>query len=276
MQWHNEVLLGGALLLALAIALGGLSSRLGLPFLPVFLLVGMLGGEDGPGGIDFDDVPLSFLVANLALAVILLDGGLRTRLATFRVGLRPALALACVGVAVTALATGLFASWMLAIDWRLGLLLGAIVASTDAAAVFSLLKASGLRLSDRIGATLEIESGVNDPMAIFLTLVMIGVVQSGGSSASGRRPASPRAGRWPRRRGGGRPATGWPRSCSRRPASPSSRSPTCSAAAASSRSTCSGWSSRTARRPATARCCARWTGSPGSRSRACSCCWGCW
>jgi cell volume regulation protein A len=179
MQWHNEVLLGGALLLALAIALGGLSSRLGLPFLPVFLLVGMLGGEDGPGGIDFDDVPLSFLVANLALAVILLDGGLRTRLATFRVGLRPALALACVGVAVTALATGLFASWMLAIDWRLGLLLGAIVASTDAAAVFSLLKASGLRLSDRIGATLEIESGVNDPMAIFLTLVMIGVVQSG-------------------------------------------------------------------------------------------------
>jgi cell volume regulation protein A len=178
MQWHNEVLLAGALLLGAAITLGGLSSRLGVPFLLVFLLAGMAAGEDGPGGIAFDDVPLSFLVGNLALAVILLDGGLRTRLQTFRVGLRPALLLASVGVAITAAATGAFAAWMLDIDWRLGLLLGAIVASTDAAAVFSLLKSSGLRLNDRIGATLEIESGVNDPMAIFLTMMLIAVVQT--------------------------------------------------------------------------------------------------
>lgn len=178
MQWHNETLLIGALLLTMAVALGGLSSRMGVPFLLVFLVVGMAGGEDGPGGIDFDDFSLSFLIGNLALAVILLDGGLRTRLLTFRVGLRPALVLASAGVAVTAGATGLFAAWALDIDWRTGLLLGAIVASTDAAAVFSLLKSSGLRLNDRVGATLEIESGVNDPMAIFLTLTLIAVVQT--------------------------------------------------------------------------------------------------
>jgi cell volume regulation protein A len=178
MQWHNETLLAGALLLTMAVALGGLSSRMGVPFLLVFLVVGMAAGEDGPGGIDFDDFSLSFLIGNLALAVILLDGGLRTRLQTFRVGLRPALVLASAGVAVTAGATGLFATWVLGIDWRTGLLLGAIVASTDAAAVFSLLKSSGLRLNDRVGATLEIESGVNDPMAIFLTLTLIAVVQT--------------------------------------------------------------------------------------------------
>jgi len=185
MQWQNEILLGGALLLALAVALGGLSSRMGLPFLLVFLLVGMLAGEDGPGGIDFDDFSLSFLVGNLSLAVILLDGGLRTRMQTFRVGLRPALVLASAGVLITAATTGLFAAWVLGIDWRLGLLLGAIVGSTDAAAVFSLLKASGLRLNDRIAATLEIESGVNDPMAIFLTLALIGVVQVGAWPGGG-------------------------------------------------------------------------------------------
>jgi len=184
MQWHNEILLAGALLLGVAITLGGLSSRLGVPFLLVFLLAGMAAGEDGFGGIDFDDVPLGFLVGNLALAVILLDGGLRTRLETFRVGLRPALLLASVGVAITAAATGAFAAWILDIDWRLGLLLGAIVASTDAAAVFSLLKVSGLRLNDRIGATLEIESGVNDPMAIFLTMMLITVVQTGMAPAA--------------------------------------------------------------------------------------------
>ena len=74
MQWHNETLLAGALLLTMAVALGGLSSRMGVPFLLVFLVVGMAAGEDGPGGIDFDDFSLSFLIGNLALAVILLDG----------------------------------------------------------------------------------------------------------------------------------------------------------------------------------------------------------
>ena len=178
MDGLNQVLLVGALLLAGGVAAGGLSTRFGLPSLLVFLVVGMLAGEDGPGGIVFDNYPLSFAVGNLALAVILFDGGFRTSLSTFRIGLRPAVVLATVGVAITAGAVGAFGAWALGIDWRLGLLLGAVVSSTDAAAVFSLLGSRGLQLNQRVGATLEIESGANDPMAVFLTLTMIGVVQA--------------------------------------------------------------------------------------------------
>lgn len=178
MDGLNQVLLVGALLLAGGVAAGGLSTRFGLPSLLVFLVVGMLAGENGPGGIVFDNYALSFAVGNLALAVILFDGGFRTSLSTFRIGLRPAVVLATVGVALTAGAVGVFAAWALGIDWRLGLLLGAIVSSTDAAAVFSLLGSRGLQLNQRVGATLEIESGANDPMAVFLTLTMIGVLQA--------------------------------------------------------------------------------------------------
>ena len=176
MEALNQVLLAGALILLVALLLGAASSRIGLPFLLVFLVVGMLAGEDGPGGIAFDDYRLSFLVGNLALAVILLDGGLRTRFATFRVGLRPALVLATIGVALTAALVGACTAWVFGLDWRLAALLGAIVGSTDAAAVFALLRSAGVRLGDRIAATLEIESGANDPMAVFLTVGMIGVV----------------------------------------------------------------------------------------------------
>jgi cell volume regulation protein A len=172
----NHVLLVGALILLVALLLGAASSRVGLPFLLVFLVVGMLAGEDGPGGIAFDDYGLSFLVGNLALAVILLDGGLRTRFAIFRVGLRPALVLATAGVVLTAALVAACAAWLFDLEWRLAALLGAIVGSTDAAAVFALLKTAGVRLGDRIAATLEIESGANDPMAVFLTVGLIGLV----------------------------------------------------------------------------------------------------
>lgn len=168
-------LLGAAALIFISVLAGLLSARVGFSFLLVFLLVGVLAGEDGPGGFVFNDFKLSFWVGNVALAVILLDGGLRTDIHTFRTGLRPAALLATVGVVVCAGITGVAAWWLLDLSWPMALLLGAIVGSTDAAAVFSLLKSSGVQLNERVAATLEIESGMNDPMAVYLTLLFIGI-----------------------------------------------------------------------------------------------------
>src|SRR5690554_6856195 len=173
----------GALMLVFSIVLSPLSSRVGMPVLLVFLVVGMLMGEDGPGGIEFDNVELAFLIANLALGVILLDGGMRTRVDTFRVGLKPAIMLATVGVALTAGGAAIVAWWVFDLHWLIALLIGAIISSTDAAAVFSLLQGRGLHLNERVSATLEIESGSNDPMAIFLTLMMVTLIANDGDHA---------------------------------------------------------------------------------------------
>ena len=178
-------LLVAAALVFVSVLAGVVSTRVGFSFLLAFLLAGILAGQDGPGGLVFNDFRLSFWVGNIALAVILLDGGLRTDFDTFRTGLKPSLLLATLGVVLSAGITGAAARWLLDLSWPMALLVGAIVGSTDAAAVFALLKSSGVRLNERVAATLEIESGMNDPMAVYLTLALIGVVLAASTAGSG-------------------------------------------------------------------------------------------
>ena len=166
------ILLGSLLVLA-GILSSLIALRFGAPLLLVFLLVGMLAGEAGPFGLQFDDVGVAYTVGSVALGLILFDGGLRTRFQTFRNVIGPAGTLATAGVIVTAALTAPVAMLTLGLNWTEALLMGAVVASTDAAAVFFLLHAKGLRLRPRVSATLEVESGLNDPLAIFLTIVLV-------------------------------------------------------------------------------------------------------
>jgi cell volume regulation protein A len=172
----------GAVLVMAGILSSLLALRFGAPLLLVFLGIGILAGDSGPGHIVFDDVRNTYLVGSVALALILFDGGLRTRFQNISAVLAPSLVLATVGVLLTALITAPVARYALDLNWTEALLVGAVVASTDAAAVFLLVHAQGLRLRPRVGATLEAESGSNDPFAIFLTLMLVEFISVGHSS----------------------------------------------------------------------------------------------
>src|SRR6516225_6330552 len=212
----------GALLVLAGIMSSLVAMRFGAPLLLVFLIVGMLAGEEGLGGVKFDDVRTTYVVGSIALALILFDGGLRTRFATFRSVLGPAITLATAGVLLTAALTAPVAKYLLAMSWTEALLVGAVVASTDAAAVFFLLHARGLRLRPRVGATLEVESGSNDPFAVLLTLLLVGFLTVGAPSSScstgwgWRRGCTPPS--WPRARSS---SSASPRRCMPRAFSPS-------------------------------------------------------
>ncbi|GEP08013.1 potassium/proton antiporter [Methylobacterium oxalidis] len=160
---------------------GVLAARLGAPVLIAFLAAGMLAGRQGPGGFAFADYRTAYLIGSLALAVILFDGGLRTKTAAVRRGLWPGLTLATIGVLLTAAVVGATARLALGLPWPSALLVGATISSTDAAAVFFLLRAHGLRVGHRVEATLEVESAANDPLAVFLTLTLVEFVAHPGT-----------------------------------------------------------------------------------------------
>jgi cell volume regulation protein A len=173
MDLVNKFIFIGALLIFLSVLAGKVSSRLGAPLLLVFLLLGMLAGEDGILGIRFTDYRSTFAVGSVALAIILFEGGLRTPRDVVRLVLWPAVSLATVGVLLSALAIAAAAHLVMGLSPLEGMLMGAVLASTDAAAVFMLLHGRGSSVNARVTGTLELESGMNDPMAVFLTLVCV-------------------------------------------------------------------------------------------------------
>jgi cell volume regulation protein A len=176
------------LLLGVSVVFSRASSRTGVPIALLFILVGMLAGSEGLGRIAFDDYRFAFRLGTLALALILFDGGLNTPLAAVRRAAAPAGVLATVGVAGTA-ALVAAAAHALGLGWREALLLGAVVSSTDAAAVFAVLRGSGLQLKRRVGVTLEVESGINDPVAVILTTVLTQNLLQPGAASGLRIPA---------------------------------------------------------------------------------------
>lgn len=177
----NLAILIGGFLFVISIIATLISARLGAPMLLVFLIIGMLAGEQGLVGVKFDNPQVAFLIGSIALVIILFDGGMRTHPERFRVALAPASMLATAGVVLTCGIVGVAAAYLLNLTLLQGLLLGAILSSTDAAAVFSIFQSQGLRIKDRVAATLEIESGSNDPMAIMLTLTLVGILAQGES-----------------------------------------------------------------------------------------------
>jgi cell volume regulation protein A len=171
-------LLIGALLIILSIVIARLSDNVGVPSLILFLAIGILAGSEGPGGIHFDDPDLARSVGIIALIFILFAGGLDTNWSDVRGVAWPAASLATLGVFLTASFVGFLISYALGFSLLTGLLIGSVISSTDAAAVFSVLRSKNVSLRGRVKPLLELESGSNDPMAVFLTVGLIEVYQS--------------------------------------------------------------------------------------------------
>ncbi|WP_431856463.1 potassium/proton antiporter [Azospirillum sp.] len=179
MEETSTIILIGSSLLIASILTSVVALRFGTPLLLIFLGVGLAAGQDGIGGIWFNDAPGTFLIGSVALAVILFESGFDTRVQSYRTAAWPAFTLATFGVAITTGVIGVAAHVLLALPWIESLLIGAVVSSTDAAAVFLLLRVGGITIRDRVRSTLEIESGSNDPMAILLTILLVEAAQIG-------------------------------------------------------------------------------------------------
>jgi cell volume regulation protein A len=169
---HELILLAGALGLISVVA-GAVGSRFNAPLLLVFLGLGMLAGEDGPGQIQFANFGTAYLIGSISLAIILFEGGLKTERPMIRAALWPSLVLATVGVLLTALIVAVVVGWVFGIPFIDALLIGAVLAPTDAAAVNTVLRAAKVVVPPRVIATLELESGLNDPMSVFLTVLIV-------------------------------------------------------------------------------------------------------
>jgi cell volume regulation protein A len=180
----DALLAGAALLVTLSVVLSKTVDRLGIPVLVVFLAIGMLAGVDGPGGFAFDNANLSYGVGVSALVCILFAGGLDTEWSSTRTVLREGFSLATLGVLLTAAIMAVGAVWILDFSWGEGFLLGAVVSSTDAAGVFAILRSQRSSLKNRLRPLLEFESGSNDPMAVFLTVLMVTLLQGKGGDWS--------------------------------------------------------------------------------------------
>ncbi|MEO6668811.1 MAG: potassium/proton antiporter [Ferruginibacter sp.] len=180
----GNILLIGSFLLLVSVIAGKTTNKLGIPTLIFFLIVGVLAGSEGIGGIHFDDAHTAQLIGITALNFILFSGGLDTNWKSIRPVLWKGLALSTLGVFLTAISVGVFMHYVFGFTIWEGLLLGAIVSATDAAAVFSILRNKGVALKGYLRPVLELESGSNDPMAYFLTITLTGIVATGQADAS--------------------------------------------------------------------------------------------
>jgi potassium/hydrogen antiporter len=175
----HYLLLAATLMLLIGVLSSKISDKLGVPSLLMFILIGMLAGSEGPGGIFFENYQIARFFGIIALSFIIFDGGLNTQWKEVKPVLLPGISLATIGVLLTAVIVGSFAVWILGFSLMEGFLLGAIISSTDAASVFAVLRSKRLKIKQQVQNLLELESGSNDPMAVFLTLGCITLMGKG-------------------------------------------------------------------------------------------------